>query len=255
MQRRRCVPDFSGALCGDRSQRIPQQEHPGEHDRRTRAGKPDRQLVWIHHNYFHDFTSPAEGAENIRFGLSGLNLPNGYGQIEHPFRPLYAPSRQRARSLRQLLPQLGRKACVRRPPHLQQLFREHDTHEHRQWCRGSGRCRRPDHARQGLRQRHRVQHARQQHAQLLSDGRTNGLGAINTVFASSIVQGRRGGQPQRPVHGGVREGHIIWQTAGAGGTGKGHSTKLTRCSSRKLTVCSGRRGSPAIDSAVGESTK
>jgi poly(beta-D-mannuronate) lyase len=40
--------------------------------------------VWIHHNYFHDFTSAgANGAETIRFGLSGLSLSTGNGLIEH----------------------------------------------------------------------------------------------------------------------------------------------------------------------------
>jgi poly(beta-D-mannuronate) lyase len=40
--------------------------------------------VWVHHNYFHDFTSAgANGAETIRFGLSGLSLSTGNGLIEH----------------------------------------------------------------------------------------------------------------------------------------------------------------------------
>jgi len=40
--------------------------------------------VWIHHNYFHDFTSAgANGAETIRFGLSGLSLSTGNGLVEH----------------------------------------------------------------------------------------------------------------------------------------------------------------------------
>jgi Chondroitinase B len=48
------------------------------------SGSQVAQRVWIHHNYFHDFTSPgANGAETIRFGLSGLSLSNGFGLVEH----------------------------------------------------------------------------------------------------------------------------------------------------------------------------
>lgn len=40
--------------------------------------------VWIHHNYFHDFTSAgANGAETIRWGLSGLSLSTGSGLCEY----------------------------------------------------------------------------------------------------------------------------------------------------------------------------
>jgi poly(beta-D-mannuronate) lyase len=40
--------------------------------------------VWIHHNYFHDFTSAgANGAETIRWGLSGLSLSTGNGLCEY----------------------------------------------------------------------------------------------------------------------------------------------------------------------------
>jgi Chondroitinase B len=48
------------------------------------TGSQIAQRVWIHHNYFHDFTSPGgNGAETIRFGLSGLSLSNGFGLIEY----------------------------------------------------------------------------------------------------------------------------------------------------------------------------
>jgi poly(beta-D-mannuronate) lyase len=43
------------------------------------------QRVHIHDNYFHDFTSPgpgSNGAETIRFGLSGLSMSTGLGIIE-----------------------------------------------------------------------------------------------------------------------------------------------------------------------------
>src|SRR5688500_14475487 len=50
------------------------------------AGSQIAQRVRIHHNFFHDFTSPGpgtNGAEKIRFGLSGLSMSKGLGVIEH----------------------------------------------------------------------------------------------------------------------------------------------------------------------------
>ncbi|HEX6737494.1 MAG TPA: polysaccharide lyase 6 family protein, partial [Vicinamibacteria bacterium] len=48
------------------------------------SGSQVAQRLWVHHNYFHDFTSPGEnGAETIRFGLSGLSLSNGEGLVEY----------------------------------------------------------------------------------------------------------------------------------------------------------------------------
>lgn len=40
--------------------------------------------LWIHHNYFHDFKNArGNGAETIRFGLSGLSMSTGAGLVEH----------------------------------------------------------------------------------------------------------------------------------------------------------------------------
>jgi poly(beta-D-mannuronate) lyase len=48
------------------------------------SGSQVARRVWIHHNYFHDFASAgANGAETIRFGLSGLSLSTGDGLIEY----------------------------------------------------------------------------------------------------------------------------------------------------------------------------
>jgi poly(beta-D-mannuronate) lyase len=49
------------------------------------AGSQVAQRVRIRRNYFHDFTSPGagtNGAETIRFGLSGLSMSKGLGTIE-----------------------------------------------------------------------------------------------------------------------------------------------------------------------------
>jgi poly(beta-D-mannuronate) lyase len=48
------------------------------------SGSQVARRVWIHHNHFHDFTSAGgNGAETLRFGLSGLSLSTGDGLIEH----------------------------------------------------------------------------------------------------------------------------------------------------------------------------
>ena len=48
------------------------------------AGSQVAQRVHIHHNYFHDFSAAgANGAETIRFGLSGLSMSKGLGVVEH----------------------------------------------------------------------------------------------------------------------------------------------------------------------------
>jgi hypothetical protein len=48
------------------------------------TGSQVARRLWIHHNYFHDFTNAgANGAETIRFGLSQLSLSTGAGLVEH----------------------------------------------------------------------------------------------------------------------------------------------------------------------------
>lgn len=50
----------------------------------TGSGSQVARRLWIHHNYFHDFTNArVNGAETIRFGLSGLSMSTGNGLVEH----------------------------------------------------------------------------------------------------------------------------------------------------------------------------
>ena len=50
----------------------------------TGIGAQVARRLWIHHNYFHDFTNAGgNGAETIRFGLSGLSMSTGTGLVEH----------------------------------------------------------------------------------------------------------------------------------------------------------------------------
>jgi poly(beta-D-mannuronate) lyase len=50
----------------------------------TGEGSQVARRLWIHHNHFHDF-APAHvnGAETIRFGLSGLSMSRGDGLVEY----------------------------------------------------------------------------------------------------------------------------------------------------------------------------
>ena len=50
----------------------------------TGSGSQVARRLWVHHNYFHDFTSPGgNGAETIRMGLSGLSLSTGNAIVEY----------------------------------------------------------------------------------------------------------------------------------------------------------------------------
>ena len=50
----------------------------------TGTGSQVARRLHIHHNYFHDFTNAGgNGAETIRFGLSGLSMSNGEGLVEY----------------------------------------------------------------------------------------------------------------------------------------------------------------------------
>ncbi len=48
------------------------------------SGTQVARRLWVHHNYFHDFSSPGgNGAETVRWGLSGLSLSTGSGLCEY----------------------------------------------------------------------------------------------------------------------------------------------------------------------------
>jgi len=50
----------------------------------TGTGGQVARRLWVHHNYFHDFTKAGgNGAETIRWGLSGLSLSTGGGICEY----------------------------------------------------------------------------------------------------------------------------------------------------------------------------
>jgi poly(beta-D-mannuronate) lyase len=50
----------------------------------TGTGSQVARRLHVHHNFFHDFTKPGgNGAETLRFGLSGLSMSRGEGLVEY----------------------------------------------------------------------------------------------------------------------------------------------------------------------------
>jgi poly(beta-D-mannuronate) lyase len=85
-------------------------------------------------------------------------------------------------------------------------------------------------------------------------GRTDGLGATNTIFANNILQG--GGDAASldgPYTGGVWDGNLIWQTSGPGDMPAGTYDEADPLLAAKANgVFRPQPGSPAIDAASGD---
>jgi hypothetical protein len=243
--------------------------------------------VWIHHNYFHDFENAGgNGAETIRFGLSGLSMSEGLGVIEHN---LFV----RCTGENELISVKSGANTIRYNTFLDspraQLTLRHGNENlvYGNYFRGTD----------GMRvfgDRHQVfsnylqgntgginignggaevadgapltSHDRpddnviafntlvSNDRQYYMTPRTNGLGATNTVFANNIVQG--GGAAadlDGPYPGGSWRGNIVWQTSGEGAMPAGtfeHTDPRLEVGENGLLRL--RSDSPAVDSATGE---
>jgi Chondroitinase B len=250
------------------------------------SGSQIAQRVWIHHNYFHDFTSPGgNGAETIRFGLSGVSLSNGFGLIEHNLF-------ERCTGENELISNKSSSNTYRyntiidSPEGELTLRHGNDCLVYGNYFRNSGGFRifgdrhqlfsnylessvginigngdgevadgapltshdRPDNC--VITFNTLVNNARNYFMQ----GRTNGLGATNTVFANNILQG--GGTAaglSGPYTGGVWEGNIIWETAGTGVMPEGTYDVINPLLvARANGIFRPQPGSPAIESASGD---
>jgi poly(beta-D-mannuronate) lyase len=251
------------------------------------SGSQIAQHVWIHHNYFHDFTSPGgNGAETIRFGLSGLSLSNGFGLIEHNLF-------ERCTGENELISNKSSANTYRYNTIVDSPGAEL-TLRHGNDCLVYGNYIRNAAGMRIFGDRHQVfsnyleansgginigngdgevadgapltSHDRPDDCVIsfntlvdngrnyFMSGRTNGLGATNTVFANNIVQG--GGTASGlsgPYPGGVWEGNILWQTAGPGDMPEGTFDVLDPLLVAKAKgVFRPGAGSPAIDAAVGD---
>jgi poly(beta-D-mannuronate) lyase len=251
------------------------------------AGSQVAQRVRIHDNYFHDFANAgANGAETIRFGLSGLSMSKGLGVIEHN---LFV----RCTGENELLSIKSGSNTIRNNTFLEsagaQLTLRHgnETQVYGNYLRGTDGIRifgdrnqvfsnylegntgginigngdgevadgapltshdRPDGT---LITFNTLVNNRRN---FYMTGRANGLGATNTVFANNIVQG--GGAAASldgPYAGGVWTGNIVWRTDGIGAMPKGTFDNIDPLLEAGANgVFRPRTGSPAIDSATGD---
>jgi hypothetical protein len=250
------------------------------------TGSQIAQHVWIHHNYFHDFTSPGgNGAETIRFGLSGLSLSNGYGLIEHNLfvactgenELISNKSSSNTYRYNTILDSPGGELTLR---HGNEVFVYGNYIRNSAGMRifgdrhqifsnylegtiginiGNGAGEVADGAALTTHDRpddnvitfNTLVHSTRNY---FMTGRTNGLGATNTVFANNILQGGGAAASLNGLYtGGVWSGNIIWETAGAGVMPIGTFDEVNPLLEPKANgVFRPRPESPAIDSAIGD---
>ena len=253
----------------------------------TGTGSQVARRLHIHHNYFHDFANAGgNGAETIRFGLSGLSMSNGEGLVEHN---LFV----RCRGENELI---SNKSCGN--TYRYNTFLESPgtqlTLRHGNDCRVYGNIFRDT---EGLRifgDRHWIfsnyfegnsmginlgnggaevadgapltSHDRPDNCVIafntLVNNRTHyamarrtptALGATGTTFANNIIQG--GGVAAKidgPNPGALWSGNLIWKTGGAGNLpAEGFMGADPLLVADAQGIFRPTKGSPAIDSAVG----
>jgi poly(beta-D-mannuronate) lyase len=251
------------------------------------TGSQIAQRVWIHHNYFHDFTNPGEnGAETIRFGLSGLSLSQGFGVIEHNLfvrctgenEMLSIKSGSNTIRYNTLLESPGAQITLRHGNEnlvygnylrgtdgirifgdRHQVFSNYLEANSGGINIGNGAGEVADGA--ALTTHDRPDDCVISFNTLVNNvrnyymtGRTNGLGATNTVFANNVLQGGGAAASLNGLYtGGVWSGNIIWATAGAGALPEGaYEVANPLLEAKANGVFRPQAGSPVIDSATGE---
>jgi poly(beta-D-mannuronate) lyase len=252
------------------------------------TGSQIAQRVWIHHNYFHDFTSPGvNGAETIRFGLSGLSLSDGFGIIEHNLF-VRATGENEMLSIKASANIIRYNVLLESPGAQITLRHGNENQVYGNVLRGTD----------GIRifgDRHQVfsnylegntgginigngagevadgaaltTHDRPDDCVISFNtlvnntrnyymtGRTNGLGATNTTFANNVIVGGGAAASLNGLYtGGVWSGNIIWQTTGgAGAMPEGTFEEVDPLLAQDLLgIYRPQPGSPAIDSAIGD---
>jgi chondroitinase B-like protein len=250
------------------------------------SGSQIARRVWIHHNYFHDFTSPGgNGAETIRFGLSGLSLSDGFGLIEHNLF-------ERCTGENELISNKSSSNTYRYNTIVDSPGGEL-TLRHGNACLVYANYFRNSAGMRIFGDRHQVfsnyfestiginigngdgevadgaaltSHDRPDDCVIAFNtlvnntrnyfmtGRTNGLGATKILFANNIIQG--GGAAagvSGPYPDSSWSGNITWKTQGAGNMPVGTYEVVDPLLVQKAKgVFRPQRGSPAIDSALGD---
>jgi poly(beta-D-mannuronate) lyase len=208
--------------------------------------------VYIGFNYFHDFTSPGpgtNGAETIRFGLSGLSMSKGFGLIEQNLF-VRCIGENELISIKSGSNTIRDNTILDSPGAQLTLRHGNDNIVTGNYLRGTDGIRifgdrnklalnylegntggiqignggaevadgapltshdRPDDTE--ITENTFVNNTRH----YFMTARDNGLGAVRTVFAKNVIQG--GGTAASidgPYPGGVWRDNVIWQTAGPG---------------------------------------
>ena len=251
------------------------------------SGSQVAQRLWIHHNYFHDFADAGgNGAETIRFGLSGLSMSKGLGLVEHNLfvhctgENELISNKSCANTYRyntfldspgaQLTLRHGNDCLVyanyfRRTDGIRIFGDRHQVFSNYlegnttgiQIGNGDGEVAdgakltshdRPDGA--VITFNTLVDNARP----YFMAAREGGLGATHTVFANNVVQGGEvAARLEGPYTDGVWGGNILWRTAGAGAMPEGTYEVLDPLLAAAANgVFRPRPGSPVIDSARGD---
>ena len=234
-----------------RPQRVPQQEHARQHDRRARHGQPDRparvdppQLLprlhqpgrerrgdasasasaasacrtasgSIEHNLFvrctgeNELISNKSSANTYRYNTI-VDSPGGELTLRHGNDCLVYGNYFRNTA--------GMRIFGDRHQVFSNYLEAQHRHQHRQRRRRGGRRRRADQPRSARQLRDHVQHAREQHAQLLHERphRRPGRHEHGLRQQHHPGGGARGRPQRRPTPAASGHGNIIWETAGAG---------------------------------------
>jgi poly(beta-D-mannuronate) lyase len=216
------------------------------------AGSQVAQRVHIHHNYFHDFTSPGpgtNGAETIRFGLSGLSMSKGLGVIEQNLfvrcigENELISIKSGSNTIRDntLLDSPGAQLTLRhgnenvvsgnylRGTDGIRIFGDRNKVTGNYLEGNTGAIQMGNGDGEVADGAQLTSHDRPDDSEISGNtlvdnqrnffmsGRDKGMGATRAVFADNIVQG--GGEAARidgPYPGAVWRGNVIWQTAGPG---------------------------------------
>jgi hypothetical protein len=259
----------------------------------TGSGSQVARRLWVHHNYFHDFTSPGgNGAETIRWGLSGLSLSTGEGLCEYNLfvrctgenemisnkssgntyrynTVLESPgaeiSQRHGDNCLYYGNYMRNTAGIRVYGDSHQIFSNYLEGNTLGITMGNGDG--DVHNGAPLTAHDRPDNNVVTFNTLINNGthyqmggRTNGLGAVNTTFANNIMQGGTTSvsiSSTAPYTNPVWEGNIVWNVTNGGGTSMPAGT-YTIVNPLLAADANGvhhlQAGSPAIDSAVGTYT-
>jgi poly(beta-D-mannuronate) lyase len=247
------------------------------------GGNKMAQRTWIHHNYFYKFANTSNNCGSIQVGLSGRSMASAYTLVEYN---LFVQTRGENENI-------CNKSCRNTYRYntfgegVSELSLRHGNfcqvygnffigsdgirffgHSHKIYSNYFEGCSPAINIGNGdgiIPPAKLTMHDRPDSVQItfntlvnnkanvIMQGRTNGLGAYNITFANNIIQG---GNTAVDIKGNIKnpvwEGNIIWKTGGVGNIPESGyvavDPKLTQGNNNKYHL---QNGSPAINKAVG----